>query len=660
MKTIFFLFSFCFAAICQGQNTLQYVPADAPVVLSLNLGNLGQRVNLNTLKQYDFYKAMIKEMEQSPLEPGEQEYMRKFLDSPADLGFDMLRPFYFFVKEKEDTTFFTMVMEMGNKAKYEAGLMELHPDIYEEHLSEKTGYQIWQNKTETYVWNEDVILNIWSEYTPSFDDYSFEEDDTWAEDSIYEDIETLLPPEEIMESENTVDDTEEEIEEIEFDSVEDMPMGEDDSFEIDTSFNEFGDDEWDDDFGLWGVDTREATARWADELMGKNIGIPISSNANFRNSKAQKADIHLWMDYGYFLDEYKSTAGMGMGAVNEKMAPFIKMAEGFVDKLYSDTYLSWGLSFEQGKMAVHTQQFFNRQLQDFHAGVRDVKFNKKFFRYIEGGEDLFGYAYFNYNIKNTIEEGKPLLHNMLNSSPTYGQAASDAVKIMGIFIDEEAIANLLKGDMMVAFSGMQKVMVTETTYDFDEDFNYVEKDTTMEQTHPKFTALATFGNRKDIMKFIDLGLHSEVLTRDGANYKMKEPTSGLEFHLGLHKNMLMLTNNRELLTSKLEKGISKKKRLSKKHRKLLCENSSMLYWDIPNTKRQTADPNSTDTFSPMYYVDVFGKQFESLSWKSTKKVEGSLNNEFDLNFKNKGTNSLEQFFIFINDIWLEFEGGAKI
>jgi len=614
----------------------------------MNLGNLGKRVNLNTLKQYDFYKALLKEMENEALEDDERKYMQAFLESPEELGFNMLRPFYFFIKEKEDTTFYTMVMKMGNRAKYESGLMELFPDDYDENLIEKTGYQIWQNKTETYVWNDEVILNIWSEYTPSFDDLFSDENTEWDDyDWESDSIEVVF-----SDSLEFVDEYEfEENEIIEEDTVSY------EEFEIDSSdFNEDGGYE----YNIWGVDTRPAAVNWAEEIMTKRIGIPLSANGQYQTAKANNADLHFWMDYNYFLDEYKQTTSGFADMSDDKMAPFVDMATKFVYEIYGNSFLSWGLSFEQGKMAVRTEQFFNQKMKNFYAGIKKVKFNKKFFKHVEGGEDLFGYAYFNANIKNAIEEGRTVMHQILKSDPNYGLAASDAMKILGIFIDEEAIGNLFKGDLLLSFSGMQKIEVKETIYDYDEEFNFIEKDTLMETEVPNMTALATFGNRKDIQKFIDLGIHTDVLKRDGDFYKIEEPNSGFSFYLAIEKKMLIFSNNREKLVSSLENGFKKDRRLNKNHRKFLCKNASAFYWDVPNTMRQTAKNDGSTNFGPAYYLDVFGKQFESLTWKSSKNVNDSIYGQFDVNFKNKNTNSLEQFFIFINDIFVEFEGGAKI
>ncbi|MBK9015563.1 MAG: hypothetical protein IPM82_16675 [Saprospiraceae bacterium] len=332
-----------------------------------------------------------------------------------------------------------------------------------------------------------------------------------------------------------------------------------------------------------------------------------------------------------------------------------------MDVFYGDTYLSMGLNFENGRMAIRSQMFFNDDMKKFYSRALDTKFNKKFLRYVKGGDEMFGYFYLNYNIKNTIEESKALLYKMFAATPQYGEMAADMMKILGIFIDEDAVGNLLKGDLMLAVSGIQTVAVTSQTYDYDADFNFTTKDTTMMKEMPIFTALASYGGGKDIQKFIDLGLHSKVLTQEGSFYRMALPgMDGMEFFLAKHDGLLIFTNNAYLMRQNLENGFAKKLRLPKNHKKRLCENASVVYWNIPNTLRAAAGSQSDSNIGMMGYLNNIGKEFNSMEMTSSKKVGNSVDSEMFLNMTNKDTNALQQFFNFVNDIYLEVIGGAKI
>jgi hypothetical protein len=311
-------------------------------------------------------------------------------------------------------------------------------------------------------------------------------------------------------------------------------------------------------------------------------------------------------------------------------------------------------------MAMSNQVFFNEEMQRFYQQVFKVKFNKKFLRYVKGGDQLFGYFYMNYNVKNTIEEGKSLMYKILDATPQYGDMAKDAMQILGIFIDEDAIGNLVKGDLMFSVSGLQSLEMKQKIYDYDSDFNFIEKDTVMLKTVPVFTTLASYGNEKDIMKFVNLGVHSGALKKEGQYYRASIPDTGMDLFLALQNGVMILTNNQYLVTQNLDKGLDKKLRLPKKHKKMLCENASALYWDIPNTIRAAAGDQADTNVGAMGYLNMLGKQFESLEMAYSKKVGNSMKGRIDFNFVKKDANALQLFFNFINDIFLETEGGAKI
>ena len=217
------------------------------------------------------------------------------------------------------------------------------------------------------------------------------------------------------------------------------------------------------------------------------------------------------------------------------------------------------------------------------------------------------------------------------------------------------------GDMMVAVSGMQSVEVTTQTFNYDEEFNYTAKDTTMLKEVPIFTALASYDNGKDIQKFIDLGLHSKVLTPEGNFYRIEIPgMDGISFFLAKHDGLLIFTNNAYLMRQSLEKGFDKKLRLPKNHKKRLCESAMVVYWNFPNILKAAAGSQSETNVGMMGYLNNIGKEFYSLEMTGSKKVGNSVDSQLFLNMTAKDTNALQQFFNFVNDIYLETIGGAKI
>jgi hypothetical protein len=518
---------------------------------------------------------------------------------------------------------------MSNRSKYEQGLQKLKADAYLANLEMKEGFQLWHGK-ETYAWNDEVIVNVFAVPLPKA--YG----DDWGSTDLPQDWEGY-GEEDVAIEEPYFDEN---LQEENLEPGEPMPQ----DLEV-----------WDTQPYLeeQGPDLKDtSSARWAELVMNRKFLQPISRNERYMEATAQASDVHFWMDYDLIFSEAMKGAGQYRTGMGPDVDSYMKAMMAFFEIFYADTYFSLGLNFENGKMAMSNQLFFNDDMQRFYQQVFKVKFNKKFLRYVKGGDQLFGYLYMNYNVENTIQEGKSLMYKVLDATPQYGDLARDAMQILGIFIDEDAIGKLMKGDLLLSVSGMQSLEMKQKIYDYDADFNLIEKDTVMLKTIPVFTALASYGNEKDIMKFVNLGMHAGALKKEGRYYRATLPEmGGMDLFLALQNGVLV---------QNLEKGLDKKLRLSKKHRKLLCKNATAFYWDIPNTIRAAAGDQADTNVGEMAYLNMMGKQFESLEMAYSKKIGNSLKGHIDFNFVKKDANALQLFFNFINDLFLEMEGGAKI
>ncbi|MCC6727006.1 MAG: DUF4836 family protein [Saprospiraceae bacterium] len=626
----------------ESQTALKYIPSTSDVVLTVNLPNLDKKVNLDQLKQYDFFQATIKEMYKTPGMDEDtllQQYFEKMMEDPASLGYDGNDPFYFVVEKVGYDTYMTFIQKMGDRSRYEAAVQQLKGANYIPNLIETGDKKIWQQGEELFAWNNEVVLNVMHQkgYDPNAYDFGYTEPalDTaaWSD---YDFSDTSIVEIEIDEGPVPDEATEEIVETTDFDFEPPAPM----PSEPDT-----------------------AAIAWAMKLLGKDFPQPITQVANFNKAKGRSNDVHFWMDYSFFTENITKMqqAGLGGMAATSAYAQAMASMGGFMKVFYGDTYLSMGLNFENGRMAIRNQLFFNEDMRRFYSRALDAKFNKKFLRYVKGGDEMFGYFFMNYNVKNTIEETKSMLYKTFAATPQYGQMATDAMKILGIFIDEEAIGNLLKGDLMVSVSGLQTVEVQTKTFDYDADFNFTERDTTMMKTIPIFTVLASYGNGKDIQKFIDLGVHTNVLVKEGNFYKVVIPgLDGQPAYLAMQNGLLIFTNNQYLMQQNLESGYAKKLRLPKNHKKRLCKNASVVYWNIPNTIRAAAGSQADSNIGVTGLMNNFSKEFYSMEMTTTKAVGDAVESEMFLNMTNKDMNALQQFFNFVNDVYLETMGGAKI
>ena len=224
--------------------------------------------------------------------------------------------------------------------------------------------------------------------------------------------------------------------------------------------------------------------------------------------------------------------------------------------------------------------------------------------------------------------------------------------------------NLLKGDMVMAVTGMREFNVTKTQY--DEDFNRVEVNS--KQKLPEFLAMMSYGSESDIMQFVKMGVDAGMLGKtDGKynSYKLAIPMSEIpmDVYMAVHDGVLFFTNNDELVTKKLKKGFKRKQRMSKKDQLSLNTAGSMLYWDIPQTLNAAAafaqEQGMMDGMSNKM-LNVSKQSLESMVFRSDKLVTDSMGTKFSLNFSNKRMNALDQMFSYFNEMFLTAMSGSSM
>ncbi|MFQ5448442.1 MAG: DUF4836 family protein, partial [Saprospiraceae bacterium] len=377
------LFVFLFVSaglVLQGQTTAKYVPSDAFFVLTTNLQNLDKKMNLDDLQQLDIYRELVKNYSKRGRNESERAYFGEMLRTPSALGFDVLETSSFFVCREGAATFLTFASKMGDRTIYESHLQQLKGEDYTSNLQQKDGYALWMNGEETYAWNDEIIINIWQIDLPGtngYEDTGYEEfGGEWEEeDSIFE------------------DETEEE--ETEFSEP---------SMEEDTEWQAI-----EDEYNSQLQEKKEAAEKWAAKIIHRSFLQPLSATANFQAAAPQSFDFHLWMDYSYLLEYFNPQRSMGMMSMDNEFQKAMAMMQSFMEIFYAGTYLSMGMNFENGRIAIQSEMFFNEEMRSLYQGIYDVKLNKNFLRYVKGDGQLFGYFYMNYNLKKAIDEGKNLV-----------------------------------------------------------------------------------------------------------------------------------------------------------------------------------------------------------------------------------------------------------
>lgn len=677
----------------EAQNLAKHIPGDITFVTTFNPSALNAKIPFSKLKEFDFYKMGVSEMAKA-MGPTHSQKLTDLFNEPSKFGIDLMTSSHIFGKVTAEGNAFSFMFKLSDAPKFDEFLKSTLPQGLEV-VSENGFNMISPEQDMALAWNNEYVfvsgVELHRKYDDFFggDDYYYEEEEYYDEDFDYyyqdEDVEledimiddiepvdtlyqeetdTLETPETeertgvdvmtkiegVVEPLDSLETEEGVAPEEEYEFLEDLlieePVIEDNYYDEDWAKEQ---QQKDDEHA---EKEKEFLMNWVNKVINTDEAASMMKNPRFVLSNTKKTDANLWLDYIAFYQMYMDR--LGPYASSEDLLFFEMM-----QSMYEGTYLSLGVNFDPGAVNFNVDSYVNQQVMKFYRESTDAKFNKKFHKYLPA-ENLMGYWNFNINFEKTVEGYRDLFMPMIKSIPNYGAIAEDVVEIMDIFIDEDAIYDLWKGDIMFAVTGLKEFEKTITTFEYDEDFNRTETQKTVTEKLPEFIMMSSYKNEDNVRKFLKLGESAGVLENKGSYYRAVVPNTELDMYFALHKNIFFFTNNLELIENKLNKGYAKKERISKAQCKQLKNNSMVFYWNIPKTL------NSASAFGiPLAgpqdkILNVSKNSFESIVWTAPKRGENAISQKMSFNFVNKEMNAMEQIFHYLNEVVLMMMSGNSM
>jgi len=363
----------------------------------------------------------------------------------------------------------------------------------------------------------------------------------------------------------------------------------------------------------------------------------ITTAVGYTSLAAGPKDMMVWVNYASLMTIYSDAFGMGMGAMGGMPgAAYTGMFMDAMKGLYDGSYMGMKMNFNKGAVKVDYDMFMSEKMSRYFGGITDNRVDKKFVRYVKG-DNLLGYFAFSFNLRKLVEGYREMGLDMVKDMPMVGDLSRDALDILSIVIDEDALYNLFTGDMLFAVTGMREFEKMMKTYEYDDDFNQTEVEKMVKQSLPEFTMMMSYGNKNDLMKFIRLGLHTNVIQSEGNYFKAAVPDLPMDIYMAMKDGIFFVSNNTDLVRNHLDKGYSKKERMSKKHCKMLQKHPMVFYWDVPRTMQAAAE--ISPQAAGMLNADRSPVREVNFLWDP---IKGRMNHSsLNIDFTDKNRNSLE-------------------
>lgn len=480
----------------KAQNLEQYIPQDARFVIEIS----GDKI-FSLIDQSDL---------ESMLPPDPSTGLPMDLN---ELGFDVNSKMYFFQKADGDVTYNNVLIKLLD----EATATEMIQGMVPAETSKINGFTVASASTMTAAWNSKMA--IFTQASMPKVEYTLED---------------IMAEKAAEESDMDVIDERSELEKLEEMKSELMLK----NLMAPIKYSE-----------------EEIAAKMTSNFssIAKTAkGKSILKNVSYKEGKNAKSSLYYWVkNFDALLSESFPSELMTMmpGASTGKPTMTTGM-ENITGNLIFDT--------EEIRMAV--DMGVNDKMAGMMKKIYNTSMNKSFYNYFDT-DNVLAYMNMSFDMAEMLRVYPEM------TSMTYGSMLPDfkdemdvATDLISIVLDEDAIAELVTGDMMMLLHDFEQREVTFTTTEYDDDFNATEVERTKMEPIPTFTVMVGSENTRIVNKLFKIAAKYGVSSSIGGYQKIMMPEGSVPFDMyTMQKDGIVFITNAESQAQKIAKGKKSKK-----------------------------------------------------------------------------------------------------
>jgi hypothetical protein len=375
-------------------------------------------------------------------------------------------------------------------------------------------------------------------------------------------------------------------------------------------------------------------------VIAKNV--TAISNSNFMEFKKATHDVGMWLNMDY-ISQFIAESAMNESSMKMEEAKMMEYLAGITE----DSYYHALVNFKAGEAEMDIKTYTNEKMFDLYKGVYSKNINPDFFNYVNGGQ-LLGFASVAIDIEKAVAATLEVYKPMMAEIPQYGKMSGSVLDLLGIAIDEKALAGVLKGDVLVALTDVAEKEVKYIDYEYDEDYNMTKVEKTRKQTVPMYVAEMTIGNKDDLMKILGALKSFQIISEKDNMYSVTAPGMEIEVNMIVKNNLLVISNDMNLLKN----GASKSNRLNTTIQAEALKNNTFMYMNFQNLFSkimEVEEMSGSDKLTMQYFKSMFSHA----KFKGTEVGDKMFTNKFVVSMNDKKTNSAMQLFQIANKMYLD-------
>ena len=676
----------CFTLSISAQKLLSKIPSNASVVATIKGKNIVRLLSIEEFSNSTLGKMLNKEIA--------KESHDKVMGL-SDLGLDYDNDFHYFMEVNNGVFSHCFLIPLDNPQ----GFLNTMSSRQRDKIIAEGDFGYIQDKYDgsTIIWNKNTLVIVTAKDNRINDYYSYNYEDLEEVESVVE--ETVIESDEIEETVIESDEIEEtviesleieetviesvEIEETVIESVEieetvigsveieetvigsdeieetvigsdeieetviemakdDVPYYESESYQKEKALKEKRREEKEEKRKLAKETLHKNILKKAKQILIGNLASnSILTNADYIKNVANKnEEASIWVKN--FASIYKESIPNYM--LSTLYNPYKYMD---IDALYNEISVVASLDFEKDQAIINTKYTMNDKMASWYKPIYNTKINKNFAKYINE-DHLLGYMTLNTSTEGILNAYPNMVSDLLikGSEETLSESVALGVKMFSMLVDEQEVAKIIKGDMLLVLTDLAEREVTYTDYDYDEEFNYTKTEKTKTETIPDFMFMFTSEEQEIYNRIIKIGVNEKELIPLNGVYEIKEMPSASPFKIYItYKDNLVIVGS-SLKNLQAIKNGSFISNISSHNKKNITKNASSIY--VNGKKIISQIPVSSFPKELREKVDFLTNNTEDISFNMEKLKGNSIKGQFI--WKTSEENHKNSFSYFINMI----------
>ena len=685
----FLLLILAFSA--QSQTLEKRIPKQTSFVICFNLNSLSQKVNFNDLGNYNFLKKSESTQDIDP-----SALIKELFRLPEKAGLNPQSKMYIFSENHDSVNCLNYLFSIKDEKLIQSRVIDiLKSATYQPKFSKEGKVKVlnYSHQVSIGVGKDYALVSIWSKsyyYESDYEEYNFERNKVVVMiDSIRyskldvdaTDTTVTMPEEEVMpiegipvtpldttvseDNEAPVNDdipNEEAVEEvIEYvDSVQ-TDYVYDNYYENDSLIKQFE--------RRWVIKRKFAEEKFYKQqdnkmiLRQKQLNTlkqveSVAFNADFIKVFANTSDIIYWFNYNSYANQL-------INAMSDKYYPYTGQSDtaAYFTKLrnpppntlaeFLNNNTMYGLgNFNKGELKMNFHSTFNDKLKPYIEKIYSDSINPEFFKYIKS-DNLMGLFSFSINSEAAANLYYEIFRRASESSATPNPYYIAFMEMTDLFLDKKAMYHTLKGDGVIAFTGIKSYLNTYTNYEYDSlTFENREVELTNTKYIPEFVSIFTIENLDNVNRILKMIKRLDGLTEVSKNiyaFKARDKSINGKFFVIIKENLLFVTNDSNLAKTEIMGGLGTSRTVGEEYKAYL-NNSSFGFWDASKMFKLMAErPDDKQEDS-----DLFQKLSDKVNkgFFVTKPLVGNLSDsEITIEMKNRENSSLLEILKLFDDVY---------